>query len=312
MFAHDTPRNFVQPCTLAGRKSVDALGIGGHPGVVEVRLHHSVDEFRDIAEPLYCRDPIMHTIELTLLQAGAFPDGALLLTVWDDGTAVGAALQTPPYPLACSGIPADTAPAVASALARLQPSLSGVRGVETTAVAFADAWRDITGHCGTVTSGDKLYRLGALLVPQGVTGSPRLATDSDRALLVDWVERFFADAFEDPRDDDAGERFVDNACRVDDRFVLWDVDGSPRSMAMLRAPAADVSRIGPVFTPRDERSHGYGSAVTAAAVQLAHRSGTADVVLFADLANPTSNAIYRRIGFEPVNDWVRISFVAHD
>jgi predicted GNAT family acetyltransferase len=81
---------------------------------------------------------------------------------------------------------------------------------------------------------------------------------------------------------------------------------------MLRVPAAGVSRIGPVFTPREQRGHGYGSAVTAAAVQLAHRSGTPDVVLFADLANPTSNAIYQRIGFEPVADSVRIDFVALD
>jgi predicted GNAT family acetyltransferase len=90
--------------------------------------------------------------------------------------------------------------------------------------------------------------------------------------------------------------------------VLWEVDGAPVSMAMLRVPAAGVSRIGPVFTPRDKRGHGYGSAVTAAAAQLAHRSGTPDVVLFADLANPTSNAIYQRIGFEAVGDSVRIDF----
>ena len=90
--------------------------------------------------------------------------------------------------------------------------------------------------------------------------------------------------------------------------MLWDVDGAPVSMAMLRAPAADVSRIGPVFTPLTHRGHGYGSAVTAAAADLAHRSGTPDVVLFADLANPVSNAIYQRIGFEPVLDSVRIDF----
>jgi predicted GNAT family acetyltransferase len=79
-------------------------------------------------------------------------------------------------------------------------------------------------------------------------------------------------------------------------------------MAMLRAPAAGVSRIGPVFTPCDQRSRGYGSAVTAAAADLAHRNGTANVVLFADLANPVSNSIYQRIGFEPVVDSVRIDF----
>jgi predicted GNAT family acetyltransferase len=83
-------------------------------------------------------------------------------------------------------------------------------------------------------------------------------------------------------------------------------------MAMLRAPAADVSRIGPVFTPTGRRGNGYGSAVTAAAAQLAHRSGTAGVVLFADLANPVSNAIYQRIGFEAVADSVRIEFGTAD
>jgi predicted GNAT family acetyltransferase len=123
------------------------------------------------------------------------------------------------------------------------------------------------------------------------------------------MESFFVETFSRNRDDQAGERFVDHAKQVGDRFVLWEVDGTPVSMAMLRAPAADVSRIGPVFTPRDQRGHGYGSAVTAAAADLAHRSGTPDVVLFADLANPTSNAIYQRIGFEAVADSIRIDFV---
>jgi predicted GNAT family acetyltransferase len=58
------------------------------------------------------------------------------------------------------------------------------------------------------------------------------------------------------------------------------------------------------------RRHGYGSAVTAAAAQLARNGGVDDVVLFADLANPTSNAIYQRIGFDTVADSVRVEFEA--
>ena len=38
--------------------------------------------------------------------------------------------------------------------------------------------------------------------------------------------------------------------------------------------------------------------------------GAEQVVLFTDLANPVSNAIYQRIGFEPVSDWVTIAFSA--
>jgi GNAT superfamily N-acetyltransferase len=276
---------------------------------VEVRIHESAGEFRAIAEPLYRRDPVTNTIELTLLRADRFGDDALLLSVWEDGTAVGAALQTPPYPLACNGIPIEVHVVVATELARTRPGLTGVRGNRDMALAFADAWHAATGLAGTVTTEERLYRLGMLRPPAGVCGAHRESADADTALLVDWMEQFFVETFSHQRDDTAGGRFIDNANAVGDRFVLWNDDGSPVSMAMLRAPSAGVSRIGPVFTPPGSRGHGYGSAVTAAAAQLARDAGVDDVVLFADLANPTSNAIYQRIGFDAVADSVRVEFV---
>ena len=150
--------------------------------------------------------------------------------------------------------------------------------------------------------GGKALPVGDVATAGRVSGAHREATRADHALLVDWVEHFFVETFSHQRDDAAGERFIDNANTVGDRFVLWDDDGSPVSMAMLRAPSAGVSRIGPVFTPPSSRGRGYGSAVTAAAAELARDAGVDDVVLFADLANPTSNAIYQRIGFEAVAD----------
>lgn len=66
-----------------------------------------------------------------------------------------------------------------------------------------------------------------------------------------------------------------------------------------------ASRIGPVYTPPEHRGHGYGAAVTTAASQLAVRAGADAVVLFADVDNPVSNRIYRRIGFEAVAENMR-------
>jgi GNAT superfamily N-acetyltransferase len=287
---------------------MDAFGIAAHPEGVEARLHTSVAEFRALAEPLYRRDPVMHTIELTVLRAGELPADSVLLTVWDNSTLVGAAIRTPPYPLVSTGLGSSGIYCAAYELARALPTLNGVRGLRRTAVAFADAWHAVTGHSTAVTTEERLYRLGALRAPDNVAGGHRDATDDDRGVLVDWVERFFGEAFGDPRDNDAGERFVSTADRIGDRFVLWVVGGEPVSMAMVRAPASGVSRIGPVYTPPDRRGHGYGSAVTAAAAALARLHGAADVVLFADLANPVSNAIYQRIGFEPVAEMARIDF----
>jgi GNAT superfamily N-acetyltransferase len=275
---------------------------------MEVQFHGSADEFRALADPVYRRDPVAHTIELTVLRPGALPDDSLLLTVWNNSDVIGAALQTPPYPLACNAIPVESVDVVVAELARVHPELNGVRGAREAAVAFAAAWYAVTGRTGSVSAEERLYRLGTLQSPSGVGGSARPANDDDRDVLVDWIELFFSETFSHQRDMQAGQRFVDAANDKGDQFTLWVVEGAPVSMAMLRAPAAGVSRIGPVFTPAERRGHGYGSAVTAAAADLAQRRGVADVVLFADLANPTSNAIYQKIGFEPVADSVRIEF----
>ncbi|GFG48824.1 putative acetyltransferase [Mycolicibacterium agri] len=279
---------------------------------VDVRIHPSAAGFRDLAAPLYQRDRVGNTIELTLLRSDTnFGDDALLLSVWDGDEVVGVALQTPPYPLACNGLPLSTHRAVAEALAVTRPELNGVRGNRDLALAFAGAWHAATGRPAAVEMEERLYRLGTLRAPS-VSGEHREATADDTAgdtaLLVDWIERFFVETSSRLRDRAAAQRYVDNARAVGDRFLLWEDGGAPVSVAMLRAPAAGVSRVGPVFTPRHARGHGYGSAVTAAAADTALREGVDDVVLFADLANPTSNAIYQRIGFEPVGDSVRMGF----
>ena len=170
------------------------------------------------------------------------------------------------------------------------------------ALAFADAWHAATGLAGTVTTEERLYRLGMLQPPAGVGGAHREAADADTALLVDWVEQFFVETFSHQRDDTAGRRFIDNANAVGDRFVLWNDDGSPVSMAMLRAPIgrrlayrSGLHSAGLARTRLRRCGDGRGGAAGARC-----RPRRWLVVLFADLANPTSNAIYQRIGFDAV------------
>jgi predicted GNAT family acetyltransferase len=56
-----------------------------------------------------------------------------------------------------------------------------------------------------------------------------------------------------------------------------------------------------VYTPPELRGRGYASALTAALTeQLLQRRRFC--YLYTDLANPTSNSIYRRIGYRPVTD----------
>jgi len=74
---------------------------------------------------------------------------------------------------------------------------------------------------------------------------------------------------------------------------------------------AGMLRVGPVYTPPELRGHGYASAVTAAASLRAREAGAQEVLLYTDLANPTSNSIYQRIGYRPVEDRVVLAFFTH-
>ena len=50
----------------------------------------------------------------------------------------------------------------------------------------------------------------------------------------------------------------------------------------------------------EQRRHGYATAVTAACTGDALAREAQRVVLFTDLADPSANAMYQRIGFRPI------------
>jgi predicted GNAT family acetyltransferase len=79
-------------------------------------------------------------------------------------------------------------------------------------------------------------------------------------------------------------------------------------MVMRTVPVAGVVRIRYVFTPPALRGRGFAGAATAAACLAARRDGASEVVLFTDLANPTSNGLYQRLGFRPVHDRTVVTF----
>ncbi len=140
----------------------------------------------------------------------------------------------------------------------------------------------------------------------------RPADRSDRALLLEWVEAFATEVLHEDASGDAGrhERSVDARLAGGDAgFALWEADGRPVSLVGFGGPTPNGIRIGPVYTPPEHRGHGYASALTAgvSAQQLAQ--GRRFCFLYTDLANPTSNAIYVRIGYERVCDSRELALV---
>jgi predicted GNAT family acetyltransferase len=130
--------------------------------------------------------------------------------------------------------------------------------------------------------------------------------EQDHEQLVRWCGEFVDTVGEVPAVDAgswAGSRFADR------HFTFWETpDGTPVSMAAVTSMVAGMVRVDPVYTPAHLRGRGYAGAVTVEVSRAALAAGATDVVLFADPANPTSNALYQRIGYVPVTDWAAYDF----
>lgn len=279
-------------------------------GDVDARIHDDADDFGSVARWVYRRDPVAFTSELTALRASRRCRDGIFVSVNDCDGAMGAALQLPGEALLVSGLPPAMAKTAAVEVSTVRATLPTVRGTAATATAFTDAWCAATGARAVETIGRTLYRLDELVPPRGVPGVSRLAGAADADLLVEWLDGFLADAVDAAPDPAARRDYLTDVIGDGGHVVLWAVDGAPVGMARVHAPAAGMSRIGPVYTPPDRRGRGFGAAVTAAAVRHAHRRGAEHVVLFADVVNPGANRIYRRLGFVPVADSLEFTYEA--
>jgi GNAT superfamily N-acetyltransferase len=252
-----------------------------------------VEQFLAAAGDLLFNEPGVHTITLTVCEnVRSRPDGTRFAW-WQEGSGdvTGCVSQTGVLPVVLAVVPERSM----GALVELW-RIDGVNGPTPLAVQVAALAARTSGRTARLKTAERLFRLERLTPPR-VPGAPRVADDGDAALIVAWFEAFIAEADVIPQD-------VEKAVR--DRlsyqgFVLWE-DGGPVALAGHTRKAFQGTRIGPVYTPPEHRNRGYGGAVTAAASQQALDRGAWEVVLFTDLTNPTSNALYPRLGYEPVTD----------
>ncbi|MEU5717369.1 GNAT family N-acetyltransferase [Streptomyces sp. NPDC020403] len=261
-----------------------------------------VDAFLDAAGASLAARPAENTLILTvtatLRDSGphAYGDATPVLGWWrgKDGEVAGTLVRTPPH----APVLGTVAPEALGPLAEGFP-LTGVNADRATARALAAHW---PGH--RVEEEHRLYRLGELVAPCPAPGGrPRTATTADRTLLVGWLVAFGG---ETGQSGDRAGRIVDDRL-AHGGLTLWEDGGVPVSMAGVSPQLAGTVRVATVYTPPEFRGRGYAAAVTAEVSRAARAAGAGEVLLFTDLANPTSNGVYRRIGYEPVSDRLLIT-----
>jgi uncharacterized protein len=243
---------------------------------------------------------IMLGLALRIAASPAAAKSAVLCAVEADGQLVGAALRTPPQLVIVTALPEGAARAVAEFFRSIGDVPDGASGPHEHGRAVASLFAGWHGRHVEQASDEILYALpglAALRERKAPPGAARPATVADAGVLTQFFAEFFREVAL-PHPPDPAECTANALARGS--AWLWE-DGEPRALACWARHMTTGSAIAPVYTAPDSRVRGYGSAITAALCRELFARGRKFVSLHADRHNPSSNHVYRALGFEPVS-----------
>ena len=229
------------------------------------------------------------------------------LATFREGDAFGAAIQRDHGPAFIGESDAAASVAFAADLARDWPALQGVAGAPTRCEAFARRWFELTGRAHLLRVRLRQHALTAVNDVPAASGLSRVAVVADIEWLIERQIAFIAEVGIPDPPERVREFMPQRVARGD--FRIWD-DGERVAYAGFNDAAPDFARIAPVYTEPDWRGRGYATALVADLSRELLARGKRKLFLTTDVANPTSNAIYARIGFSAENDDFGFDFVA--
>ena len=233
----------------------------------------------------------------------------LMATVSDSAGIRLTAVMTPPFQLTlyATDNQNDAAALVClvEGIANTRFSVPGVMSEQSLAQSFAQTYTAVRGVHHTVQKHMRLYELSRVN-PDIPHVDVRLTRESDMAFLPYWIEGFGLDCQlpQDVKLDGDNARYEIAAKRI---YVLED-NGTPVCITKMSREMQTVCGIGHVYTPPYFRNRGYATSCVAAVSRLVLERGFTRSILYTDLANPTSNSIYRKIGYTPISDAMEITF----
>lgn len=275
--------------------------------------------FRDAATPYLLRDEARHNLLLgistTLIQRPDLYEAFDLWVVSEGDKVTGAALRTHPLNLVLAQPSNEAAmDALIDRLLQERQELPGVIAAIPELETFVGAWTSENGLDATRVLRHGVYELREVLPVPAAPGSARPVTPEDRDQVIPWIISFAEEALPEDNETERQIRFVESrlASTDDAGLWFWEDGGRPVSVSGYGGATPNGMRIGPVYTPPELRGRGYATTLVAEQSRWLLDTGRTLCFLYADLENPTSNALYRRIGYRMIAEAGEVRFDPRD
>lgn len=231
-----------------------------------------------------------------------------LASIESEGSVVLTAIMTPPHKLVVNGLLESGESEINMLVDNLLENsieVPGVLGPVKLATAFSEIWARKAGSAARKGMSQRVFELREVYMPPLSPGYLRPAREEEVELAVDWRLAFQRETFTDVNATPQAEQT--KILISEKALFFWD-DVHPVSMALKTRPTENGISIGDVYTPPKFRRRGYASSCVASLSCELLSAGYRYCSLFTDLANPTSNSIYQKMGYQPVCDYVDYFF----
>ena len=189
--------------------------------------------------------------------------------------------------------------------------LEQTEGPQEITLRFAEIWSHASDRSHRIQMNQGLYELRVVQFTDHAGGQMLPATQEHSETLAVFLKGFLVDSFPEqvPSEKWVTKR-VERLLNEKKGYIWLNQEGDPVSTAAIVRESPNTSSISLVYTPPQERGQGYATNLIAALSQAQLDAGKTACNLHTDLANPTSNGVYIRIGYQQIRRSIRIQLVS--
>ncbi len=173
---------------------------------------------------------------------------------------------------------------------------------------YANMFSDFYGKEQFIDMTLIVHKLTAVNKLPLATGKFEMANSTDIDLVARWSMTF------EEEKNPAVRKSKDQVLKItQDKIALGDVfkwtdKGNVVCIATINRKTKNAGIVGLVYTPEEYRSNGYATSHVQKLSEYILKNGFKYCALFTDKANPTSNSIYKKIGYTPVAEFMDIGY----
>ena len=284
---------------------------------MQAELYENINEYVDLAFPFLLKNESENILVFSILNAlkinqnvfGDLKPSLILVKKNDDIKLV--SLRTPPYNQLISFTEdLNSIDVLIENLLKSEEDLPGISGFKEGVARFIKLYCKKKNLFPELVRNERAYRL--IRVAEDTIGDKIfiIGNKSYQSLILEWAKEMILEAGLMTEADQMDRTLNQIKTDITDEkiFLLLDKN-KPVSMARKAGKTPSGNLINLVYTPPHLRGRGYATECVAKLSKRLLDEGNKFCFLFTDLANPTSNSIYQKIGYRLIIDMDNYKFL---